>query len=87
MTWSYETLGWLAAMSVVLQACSPSMLPLRIFAVTSNILFITYAHLGDIVPVLALHSLLLPINVIHLTLLGAERLQSRMKQRSGTAFQ
>ena len=84
--WSYESLGWIAAISVVLQACSPAMLPLRIFAVTSNILFIIYAHLGDIVPVLALHSLLLPINVIHLTLVAAEMLQSRVRRQSDTVF-
>ena len=77
MTWSYESLGWLAALSVVLQACSPLMLPLRIFAVCSNVLFVTYAHLGGIVPVLALHALLLPINVVHLTLLVAARWQAR----------
>jgi hypothetical protein len=71
MTWSYESLGWLAALSVVLQACSTSMLPLRIFAVCSNALFITYAHFSDIVPMLALHALLLPINLVQLTLLVA----------------
>lgn len=79
MTWSYETLGWLAALSVVLQACSPFMLPLRIFAACSNILFVAYAHHGDIVPVLALHALLLPINVVHLTVIVAERWQARAK--------
>lgn len=68
MSWSFELFGWAAALCVVLQACSPSMLPLRIFAVCSNILFVTYAHLGDIVPVLTLHALLLPINVCQLAL-------------------
>jgi CRP/FNR family cyclic AMP-dependent transcriptional regulator len=37
--------------------------PLRIVAIASNVAFITYGALGDVTPILLLHSALLPLNL------------------------
>lgn len=58
-----EMIGYAAALAVFLTFCMTTMLPLRIIAVLSNVLFISYAYLGDMNPILVLHSLLLPVNV------------------------
>lgn len=58
-----ETLGWLAASFMLASFSSRRPLPLRAFAVSSNLSFIAYAADTHILPVLALHSVLLPINL------------------------
>lgn len=61
-----ETSGYLAAGLVFLTFFTKTMLPLRYLAICSNIVFIIYALLAEIQPVLLLHSLLLPLNVLRL---------------------
>jgi CRP/FNR family transcriptional regulator, cyclic AMP receptor protein len=39
-----------------------TMIPLRIFAIISNLIFITYAGVAGVYPILILHSVLLPLN-------------------------
>ena len=43
-----------------------TMVPLRIVGICSNVAFITYALMGGLVPILVLHSALLPLNVFRL---------------------
>jgi hypothetical protein len=42
------------------------MLPLRMLAIVSNVLFIVYGYEAHIHPVLLLHLALLPINLVRL---------------------
>jgi hypothetical protein len=42
------------------------MVPLRIVAICSNLAFFTYGLLLHLMPILLLHTLLIPINVVRL---------------------
>ena len=42
------------------------MIPLRILALVSNVLFISYGYFGHIYPVLILHFILFPVNLVRL---------------------
>jgi len=58
-----ELSGYLAAALVFLTFYMKTMLPLRYIAIGSNVLFIVYAALEQINPVLILHCVLLPLNI------------------------
>ncbi len=72
-----EVAGYAASLSVFASFCMSTMVPLRVAALVSNILFITYGYLGGIYPVLVLHVALLPVNLWRITqvfrLIGATR--------------
>jgi hypothetical protein len=57
-----DYLGFLAASCVLLQASVRSILWIRVAALCSNVLFVVYAYLADLPPVLALNSVLIPMN-------------------------
>lgn len=59
----HEPIGYLASLLVLATFCMRDMSTLRLVAIASNLAFIGYAVLADIVPVLLLHTLLLPINL------------------------
>ncbi|MEO8560387.1 MAG: hypothetical protein ABI439_15045, partial [Rhodospirillales bacterium] len=59
-----ELLGYLASALVLATFCMRDILALRGLAIVSNVAFMSYGVLGDLYPVLLLHILLLPINVI-----------------------
>jgi CRP/FNR family transcriptional regulator, cyclic AMP receptor protein len=61
-----DFLGYAAAASVLVTFCMSTMLPLRVVAISSNVLFATYGATAHIYPVLALHLILLPVNIIRL---------------------
>jgi hypothetical protein len=61
-----EAIGYLASALVLATFCMREMVPLRCMAIASNLAFIAYGLLGDLAPVLALHLLLLPVNVLRL---------------------
>ncbi len=61
-----EALGYLASALVLATFCMRDMRRLRWVAMASNLAFIAYAALADLAPVLVLHLLLLPINVLRL---------------------
>lgn len=63
---SLELVGYLASALVLCTFYMKTMIPLRLVAIASNLAFITYGYVGDIAPVLILHCLLLPLNVIRL---------------------
>jgi hypothetical protein len=59
-------LGYAASASVLLTFCMTTMMPLRIVALVSNVLFATFGGLAEIYPVMVLHLVLFPVNVIRL---------------------
>lgn len=61
-----ETTGYLAAFLVFLTFYMKTMVPLRLVGIFSNFIFITYAYLGSLYPVLVLHLILLPLNGLRL---------------------
>ncbi len=61
-----ELLGWAAAGFTLLTFSMRTMLPLRMSAIVSNVFFISYGAVGGLIPVLVLHLLLLPFNVLRL---------------------
>jgi len=71
-----EILGWLAAALTLLTFSMRSMLALRLAALGANIGFITYAASMELMPVLALHLLLVPCNTVRLGELIAEKRRS-----------
>ncbi len=66
-------LGWLAAGLTLLTFSMRSMMALRTAAVAANLCFIAFGALGAIYPVLALHLLLLPCNLLRLRQLHRRR--------------
>ena len=91
--------GWLAALLVFSSFFMKTIVPLRIVAMVSNVVFIVYALLGlaygvfgRVYPILVLHSCLLPLNVLRMRQLRAliravGRLQNSMlKKGPGTAI-
>ena len=63
MSW-VDYVGFLAALTVLATFCVDTIFPLRGLAIASNILFIVYGTAAQLYPVLLLHALLLPINII-----------------------
>lgn len=68
--------GYAASSMVLATFCMKTMRPLRILALTSNVLFATYAFFGGLYPVLILHLVLFPINLARLVQL--QRLTRRV---------
>jgi hypothetical protein len=65
-----DVVGYAAASAVLATFLMRSMVPLRLVAILSNILFVSYGYLAHIHPVLFLHAALLPINAARLAALG-----------------
>jgi hypothetical protein len=61
-----DIIGYAASIAVLLTFMMRSMLPLRLIAIASNVLFLSYGYLAHIPPVLLLHLALLPINCFRL---------------------
>ena len=61
-----EIAGYIASVLVVSTFYMKTMLPLRIFAIGSNVAFMTYGYFGHLYPVLILHLFLFPLNIIRL---------------------
>jgi CRP/FNR family cyclic AMP-dependent transcriptional regulator len=59
-----EMTGYLASALVFAAFCMKTMTPLRVAAISSNVAFIIYAFYDDLYPVLILHFVLLPLNVL-----------------------
>jgi CRP/FNR family transcriptional regulator, cyclic AMP receptor protein len=55
--------GWIAAGLVLSSFYLKTMVPLRLVAMCSNVMFIIYAVLSDAPPILVLHCLLFPLNL------------------------
>jgi CRP/FNR family cyclic AMP-dependent transcriptional regulator len=61
-----DLLGYAASASVLITFCMSTMVPLRVVAIVSNVLFATFGGLAHIYPVLVLHVVLLPVNIMRL---------------------
>ena len=55
--------GYFAACLVFATFCTTRMMPLRALAIASNIAFIGYGCLGELWPILILHTAMLPLNI------------------------
>lgn len=62
-----DLIGYFASALVLATFCMRDMVALRCVAIASNLAFIAYGGLVDLGPVLILHLLLLPVNVLRLT--------------------
>jgi CRP/FNR family transcriptional regulator, cyclic AMP receptor protein len=74
-----DLLGYSAAGLVLLTFLAQSMATLRAVAIASNVMFIAYALVAWLPPVLVLHALLLPLNAWRLW--QASRSQPRVHER------
>jgi hypothetical protein len=61
-----DLLGYLASAAVLATFTMNAMVWLRLLAILSNVLFIAYGTLAHLPPVLGLHAVLLPLNVLRL---------------------
>jgi CRP/FNR family cyclic AMP-dependent transcriptional regulator len=59
-----EAVGYLASTLVLLTFCMSTMLSLRAVAICSNLAFISYGFGAALYPVLILHVVLLPLNIV-----------------------
>ena len=57
-----DVLGYAASCAVLATFLSRTMVPLRLIAIVSNVLFLLYGYFDHILPVMLLHMALLPIN-------------------------
>jgi CRP/FNR family transcriptional regulator, cyclic AMP receptor protein len=65
MTW-IDFLGYAASATVLATFCMSTMIPLRVTAILSNLLFALFGFRAHIYPVMMLHLILLPVNVLRL---------------------
>jgi hypothetical protein len=59
-------LGYFAAALVLATFCARQMITLRSLAIVSNVAFIGYAYWAGLPPILVLHAVMLPMNVMRL---------------------
>ena len=64
--WSGDPVGYVASGLVLLAFTMRSMRSPRIAAIASNFAFIYYAIIAGMTPILILHAILLPMNVVRL---------------------
>lgn len=79
-----DVIGFLAAGTTVTAFYCQRMFTLRKAAIGANVLFITYGFILDLKPVLALHCVLLPLNIIRLV--GAIRWRKSKDARQEAAL-
>ena len=65
MTW-VDMLGYAASAAVLATFCMSTMIPLRILALGSNVLFMAYGYVDHLYPVFILHAILFPVNALRL---------------------
>ena len=63
---SVDELGYVAASLVLATFCAKSMVLLRVLAIASNLAFIAYGYCAGLWPILCLHTLMLPLNLVRL---------------------
>jgi hypothetical protein len=78
-----DAIGSLAAGLVLATFCMRSMSKLRLTALASNLAFIAYGYLDNLMPVLVLHALLLPVNAWRLVQLFCAQLLHEGGSSSG----
>lgn len=73
-----DLVGYAASLAVLASFTMRSMVPLRLAAILSNLLFISFGYIADIHPVLLLHTALLPINIARLVTLWRNDVSIRL---------
>jgi CRP/FNR family transcriptional regulator, cyclic AMP receptor protein len=71
-------LGYAASATVLASFCMSTMIPLRVIALASNVLFMAYGYADQLYPVFLLHAILLPVNTLRLV--QFYRLMREMRQ-------
>mgnify|MGYP001550789068 CR=1 FL=1 len=61
-----DLLGYIASVFVAASFYMKTIIPLRVFAILSNVFFVSYGLLAGLYPVLILHVCLFPLNIIRL---------------------
>jgi CRP/FNR family transcriptional regulator, cyclic AMP receptor protein len=61
-----DVLGYAASAAVLATFCMSTMIPLRILALGSNVLFMAYGYADHLYPVFTLHAILFPVNALRL---------------------
>ena len=80
--WVKDTCGYLAGSLVLCTFSVTSMRWLRWLGIASNLSFISYAIMAGMLPILILHSLLLPVNIYRLVQIERDHRHSyRLKSR------
>ena len=79
MTW-IELLGYLGSILMFSTFYMKTMIPLRVVAITANVIMIGYTALAGVIPILVLQSCLLPLNTGRL--IQVRRLIARVEQAS-----
>jgi hypothetical protein len=84
MNLSPDILGWLAAGLTLACFASGDMLRLRLLALAANAAFAAYGWHADLLPVLALHLVLAPVNAWRLAQLLRARRSERLSPASSS---
>lgn len=79
-----EILGYAASLAVLATFCMSTMVPLRIAALVSNVLFAIYGYMDNLHPVLILHLVLMPVNALRLW--QARKLVQDVRNAAGGEF-
>ena len=66
INWTFNLLGYLASALVFATFWMKIPMRLRQVAIAGNVVFIAYATVGHLYPILILHATLLPLNVVRL---------------------
>jgi hypothetical protein len=68
-----DIVGYVASALVLAAFSVRSMRTLRMTAIAGNLAFIAYAAIGNMLPILILHGILLPMNIVRLTQIDCDR--------------
>jgi hypothetical protein len=85
MTW-LEGIGYVASLLVFSTFYMKTMIPLRCVAIARNFAFIAYGFFGKLYPVLILHLLFLPLNVMRLLQIRQLIVDIKNASRGGILF-
>ncbi len=87
MNFFVDGMGWLASGLVMATFCMHDMVALRGLAIASNLAFIAYGALAGLGPILVLHLMLLPLNLVRLAQAKAKQRRAPLRRRvaQGTA--
>ncbi|MBW7957507.1 MAG: cyclic nucleotide-binding domain-containing protein [Deltaproteobacteria bacterium] len=83
MQWT-DLIGYLAASLVFLSFYMKKMIPLRAVGASANVVFIIYASIAHVYPLLILHGLLFPLNITRMVQMM--RLIKKVKEASTSDF-
>ena len=61
-----DLMGYAASGLTLATFAQRTMMPMRVMAIGANVCFIGYGAMGPFIPVLALHVILLPVNLLRL---------------------